>query len=292
MAGDWSEEQRMLVTSWLVNQRSMGDAQPTISDSMEINSIRHPSVFQRAENLFKYISSQLSSIGDVFRIPYKPQNLEENDPKWVHYAKILAWSGSTKVNDVEYLLRFLEDQNLITSPPKVMSVTERCILTANGHVHLAKSGNRIVDSMQAFVAMWFDPSLDDAFYQGIKPGIEKCGYSAKRIKQSERLNKIDDQIIAEIRRSKFVVVDLTEGEVGRAEDGTITGDTRGSVYYEAGFAHGLDIPVIFTCSKNSPGKMHFDIQQYPCIFWNTPEELKSRLASRISANFGDAPSHA
>ena len=292
VAGGWSEEQRMLVTSWLVNQRSMGDAQPRISDSMEIDSIRHPSVFERAENLFKYISSQLSSIGDVFRIPYKPQNLEENHPKWVHYAKMLAWSGSTKLNDVEYLLRFLEDQNLIAPPPKVISVTERCVLTANGHAHLAKSGTPTVDSTQAFVAMWFDSSLDEAFYRGIEPGIKECGYSAVRIDQTEHLDKIDDQIIAAIRRAKFLVVDLTEGEVAKKEDGTITGGTRGSVYFEAGFAQGLNIPIIFTRRKNSPGKIHFDIRQYPCIFWNTPQELKSRLASRISANFGDAPSRA
>lgn len=117
-------------------------------------------------------------------------------------------------------------------------------------------------------------------------------YSAVRINRTEDLDKMDDQIIAEIRRSKFLVVDLTEGEVVREEDGKIKGGTRGSVYYEAGFAQGLNIPVIFTCSKNSPEKIHFDIQQYPCIFWNTPQELKSHLASRISANFGDAPTHA
>ena len=292
VAGGWSEEQRMLVTSWLVNQRSMGDAEPRISDAMEIDSIRRPSVFERAENLLKYINSQLTSIGDVFRTPYKPQDLEKNHTKWVRYSKILAWSASTKLNDVEYLLKFLENQDLIASPSKEISVTKRCILTPKGHAHLAKSRNPTVDSTRAFVAMWFDSSLDGAFYKGIEPGIKACGYSAVRIDQSEHLDKIDDQIIAAIRRAKFLVVDLTEGEVVKQEDGTITGGTRGSVYFEAGFAHGLDIPIIFTRRKNSPGKIHFDIQQYPCIFWSTPQELKSRLASRIAANFGDAPSPA
>ena len=289
MARDWREERRMLVTSWLVNQRSMGNAVPRISDYLEIDAIRQPSVVQRAENLLKYINSQLSSIGDVFRTPRNLDNLDTDHPKQVQFAEMLAWSASTELKEVDYLLKVLEDQDLIVSPSKGTRVTVRCMLTVKGHTHLAESGNRIVDSIQAFVAMWFDSSLDDAFYQGIEPGIEECGYSAKRIDQTERLNKIDDQIIAEIRRSKFVVVDLTEGDVVKAEDGTITGGTRGSVYYEAGFAHGLDIPVIFTCRKNSPGKIHFDVQQYPCIFWNTPQELKSRLASRISANFGDAP---
>jgi len=75
--------------------------------------------------------------------------------------------------------------------------------------------------------MWFDSSLDDAYYGGIKSGIEECGYSAKRIDQTEHLNTIDDQIMAEIRRSKFVVVDLTEGEVKKEKDGTIKGAHQG-----------------------------------------------------------------
>ena len=42
-----------------------------------------------------------------------------------------------------------------------------------------------------------------------------------RIDQEEYLTKIDDQIIAEIRRSKFLVADLTERSKG----------ARGSVHY-------------------------------------------------------------
>ncbi|MDE0555922.1 MAG: hypothetical protein OXI24_17015 [Candidatus Poribacteria bacterium] len=88
----------------------------------------------------------------------------------------------------------------------------------------------------------------------------------------------------------FWLWDLTEGEVVK-EDGIMKGGTRGSDYYEARFAHGLNIPDIFTCYKNSPGKVHFDIQQYSCIYWNTSEELQKRLARRIRANFGDGQSH-
>ena len=285
------EEQKVLVTSWLVGQRLMGDVVPRISDSLEIKSIRNPSVSQRAENLLRYINSQLPRIGDIFRPPRKPQDLDKDDPLRILYAEMLAWSASTELHEVDYLLICLESQGLIESPSKGTRVTVRSRLTIKGYTHLANLENLIIDSTQAFVAMWFDSSLDDAYYKGIKPGIEECGYSAKRIDQTDHLNKIDDQIMSEIRRSKFVVVDLTEGEVKQEKDGTIKGGTRGSVYYEAGFAHGLSIPVIFTCWKNSSGVIHFDIQQYPCIFWSTPEELKSRLAQRISANFGDRPYH-
>ena len=42
-------------------------------------------------------------------------------------------------------------------------------------------------------------------------------------------NKIDDEIVAEIRRSKFIIADFSHGSDG----------ARGGVYFEAGFAHGL-----------------------------------------------------
>ena len=88
--------------------------------------------------------------------------------------------------------------------------------------------------------MWFDRSMDSLWKEGIKPGIEDAGYEAVRIDRKEHVNKIDDEIIAEIRRSRFVVADFTHGR----------GGMRGGVYYEAGFAHGMDIPVIFSCKKS------------------------------------------
>ena len=86
--------------------------------------------------------------------------------------------------------------------------------------------------------------------------------------------KIDDEIVAQIRRSRFVVADFTHE---RRET------VRGSVYYEAGFAHGLNIPVIFTAEKDS--KLHFDTSHFVHILWTHDKlcELRSRLRDRILA---------
>ena len=154
-----------------------------------------------------------------------------------------------------------------------------CILTVKGYARLAELETTDTESSKGFVAMWFHASTNDAWEQGIKPGIEAAGYEPSRIDQKEYVNKIDDEIIAEIRRSRFVVADFTQGEDGAS----------GGVYYEAGFAHGLDIPVIFTCKKNALDKVHFDTRQYNHITWETPEELREKLAARISAVIGDGP---
>ena len=68
-----------------------------------------------------------------------------------------------------------------------------------------------------------------------------------------------------------------------------TAGSRGGVYYEVGFAHGLNLPVIFTCRKGAIEKVHFDTRQYNHIVWETAEELRDKLAKRISATIGDSP---
>jgi nucleoside 2-deoxyribosyltransferase len=64
---------------------------------------------------------------------------------------------------------------------------------------------------------------------------------------------------------------------------------RGGVYYEAGYAAGRGIPVVWSCRKDQIKDLHFDIRQYNCIDWETPAELARRLESRITAVIGDGP---
>ena len=61
------------------------------------------------------------------------------------------------------------------------------------------------------------------------------------------------------------------------------------MYYEAGFAHGHNIPVIFTCFADAIDHVHFDTRQYNHIVWTDADDLRIRLAQRISATIGDGP---
>ena len=192
--------------------------------------------------------------------------------------EMLAWSESTNVEELKYLLDYLKHSSWLIELPG--SATLLCYqLSVSGYSYLAEINHAVLDSSQAFVAMWFDESMDKVWEEGLLPGIRDTGYEAVRIDQKEHLNKIDDEIIAEIRRSCFLVADFTQGETG----------PRGGVYYEAGFAQGLNIKVIFTCRKDALEKVHFDTRQYPHIVWETPQELRDKLAKRISAVLGDGP---
>lgn len=122
---------------------------------------------------------------------------------------------------------------------------------------------------QAFVAMWFHDDVEAAWEEGIRPALEEAGYDAVRVDLVEHNEKICDRIIAEIRRSGLLVADFTGHRQG--------------VYFEAGFALGLGIPVIYTCRADQLDDAHFDTRQYNHIRWSDPGELRERLRNRVRA---------
>lgn len=121
-----------------------------------------------------------------------------------------------------------------------------------------------------FAAMAFDQSMDEAYEKGMRAAVETdCGLHLLRVDREHFTDKICDHIIADIRRSQFVIADFTL--------------QRGGVYFEAGFALGLGRSVIFTCRDEDMGKVHFDTRQYPHIIWATPSELRAKLTDRLRA---------
>ena len=100
----------------------------------------------------------------------------------------------------------------------------------------------------------FSGVLNEAYQDGLQVGIMNAGYDPVRVDRVEHTNRIDDEIIAQIRISSFIVADFT--------------GHRGGVYFEAGFALGLDLPVIWTCRKDDMAHLHFDIRQYNTIDWD------------------------
>ena len=151
-------------------------------------------------------------------------------------------------------------------------------MSIDGYKHI-KDSITTPDLAQAFVAMWFDKEMTIAYEEGIKKAVELAGYKSMRIDKKPDVNKIDDEIIAQIRRSRFLVADFTHGNEG----------ARGGVYYEAGFAFGLGLPVIYTCRKDMVDKLHFDTRQYHHIVWEEPADLCRDLKNRIQALIGEGP---
>ena len=144
-------------------------------------------------------------------------------------------------------------------------------ITHEGWSRLGASGSA---SRTGFVAMSFDPSLDSAYSDGIAPAISDAGYEPLRVDKVHHNEKICDRIVVEMRRSRFVVADVTLQRQG--------------VYFEAGFAMALGLPVIWCCSNNDLKNVHFDTRQYNHIVWEKPADLKQQLLDRVTATIGMA----
>jgi len=171
-----------------------------------------------------------------------------------------------------YLSENLVKQGLLEQPV-FMSEKEEYRLTPAGWGKAAELRRTERDSSQAFVAMWFDSTLDAVYEDGFKPALEKTGFKPIRIDLVPHDEYIPLRILAEIRRSGLLVADLTEN--------------RGGVYFEAGFAMGLGTRVIWTCRKDAMNDVHFDTRQFPHILWEQPSDLKEKLINRIEATFPD-----
>jgi hypothetical protein len=118
--------------------------------------------------------------------------------------------------------------------------------------------------------------MTPAYDLGFAPAIQAAGYRPLRLDRHEHVNRIDDEIIGQIRKSRFIVADFT--------------GHRGGVYFEAGFALGLNLPVIWTCRKDDVTQLHFDIRQFNCLEWDEPgAKLAKALQNRIECVIGQGP---
>ena len=141
-------------------------------------------------------------------------------------------------------------------------------LTRNGWARVDELRRTGPESNNAFVAMSFDPNLNDLYDDGISPALrEDCGYEPIRMDKVRHGDLIGSRIIADIRASRIVVADVSEPSL--------------NVYYEAGFAKGIGRPVIYTCREGS--KLPFDTSQYQHIYWKDPGHLRKELADWIQA---------
>jgi len=241
------------------------------NDLPMLQTLATPSVSERARKALRALAKRLPAIGQ--RIDLVFYKLPSD---WL----AITWSQSEV--EVEYLFtevlqtRSLIGGDYIDGMADPGELTDAYI-TPSGHEELDRLETSNQESSLGFCAMWFDKSLDIVWTEAISPGITDAGYDAKRIDNVEHNNKIDDEIIATIRRSRFVVADFT--------------GQRGGVYFEAGFAIGLSLPVVWTVRSDDLGKIHFDNRQYNFIEWsldNLPA-FRKRLKDRIEATIGKGP---
>jgi nucleoside 2-deoxyribosyltransferase len=202
------------------------------------------------------------------RITDFPGQVKDFDPS-NDYSVVSAKNSAEAIFYFDSLIEqgFLERHTVVT-PAYYFKVA------ASGWRELARIEQAGSESANAFIAMSFHPERDP-FEKAISAAVRGAGYVPVRVDKIEHVNNIDDEIIARIRGSKFLISDFTLQSPG--------------VYFEAGFMLGLGRPVIWLCQKKDHKNVHFDARQYNTIDYKDAEDLRTRLQFRIEAILGKGP---
>ncbi len=241
----YENSQRFLITIDVIKEDDVFDAQ--------VRSVSPRSVAEKANMFLLYLAKKSE---------YQPTKISVIEPHWDYP---IAFCRDRK--ELDFHISHLVELGLVKLDR--YQRTYGLTITFKGWEKIEQMAQPNQESRQAFVAMWFDKKTEEAFSKGIKEVEEDTGYDMMRVDMQEHNEKICDRIIAEIRKSRFLVAD-------------VTGHRQG-VYFEAGYAMGLGLPVIWTCHEDEKDECHFDTRQYNHIFWKTPEELKEKLLDRILA---------
>ena len=255
--GQRDEAERVKISGWVADQNRTSTV-PMISDDVLKRVLARPlpTVIERGERLLLEALREQDKLAWDFNITQ---------------SRYLAATYSQDFDDVEYLANMLSNEGLVEPIP--LDGIYRIL--PPGHIAADKLIRRPGAGSKGFIAMWFDANMESVYENGFQPGVLNAGYDPVRVDRVEHTNIINDEMIAQIRSASLVVADFT--------------GHRGGVYFEAGFALGLGLPVIWTCKKDDMKDLHFDIRQYNTIDWENPEDLASRLQHRIEGTVGKGP---
>jgi len=213
----------------------------------------------KLENLFLKLFEH--SIHDGFEIPF-----HESD-----FGRIFQLKNDfTNLKELFFYLNTLGSKGLIELSWDEGNLQNYSI-TFEGLSAINKLKEEGANSNRCFIAMSFNPEDEIIFNNGIKPACTEMGYNAIRVDQvhPESDQTINDMIIAEIKRSKFLISDFTKNKSG--------------VYFEAGYGLGRGKKVIYTCSKSDFKDLHFDVNHFPILIYENPEQLKEMLINKFEA---------
>ena len=149
--------------------------------------------------------------------------------------------------------------------------TVKMTLSANGWDLTNSLEDKNKESDRGFIAVWFHDSMNQNI-DAAEEAVTESGFRPICIRDEHFSERIMDKALGEIRQSRFVIVDLT--------------GNRGSVFFEAGFAHGLGIETIYVyCEQNGEETtaLEFYARHYQCYKYKTPSELKDILKAAIAA---------
>lgn len=127
----------------------------------------------------------------------------------------------------------------------------RHTMTAKGWERYGELTRQGHGSTHAFMAMHYSDDMHGVFRDHLVPAVAATGFDLRTANGPQQpAGSIDDRMRVEIRTSRFLVCDISDGNRG--------------AHWEAGFAEGLGRPVFYVCrvdvlnDPTHPHHPHFD----------------------------------
>ena len=192
------------LSGWVREQNAAGVVPVPITPERagRVAQMRMPLLRDRASRVLAIIARKWPGFDASFALDFIARDLE-----------VLGSSYSSDHQEAIRLIEILNYDGYFRPNGMGFALSVKGLLTAEA---LGASGS----GAQGFVAMWFDASTNEAWLSGFEPGIKAAGYHPVRLDREDYVGGVTDEIMTQIRRSRFVVVDYT--------------GHRNSVYFEAG----------------------------------------------------------
>lgn len=222
-----------------------------------IKTIKLPTISERGDNLIIALGTLDCDPGTQIQIdPLENQSVV----------------GTKTYGGVVYVIKELEKLELVEGGwhswvepggSVVVGHLFKGILTFKGWERFAQLQKSSRRGTRAFIAMEFgNPELNDLLENHLRPTVKLTGYDLYKLDDEPRAGLIDDRLRVEINKARFLLAELTHRNLG--------------AYWEAGYAEGLDIPVIYLCKRdvfeNEETRPHFDTNHHLTITWD-PETI-------------------
>lgn len=270
-----------LIPFWVVDDE---DIQSPLWEKTVIRKIgdfqeREISHKEKQHNILELLAKKASQLLN----PFDFINLTErerisigiiSDREYCHWILSLTDQGTIELTDEGKAFR---KANAIGRDPlelitKYLLQNNVIRLTTKGWTNVY-SEKSLLNSRNAFIAMAFTDDtgqqLPGEHRDCIRQVLESLNWSPVIVDEVPHNDGVMDKIIASINHARFVIADLTYHKNG--------------VYFEAGYAKGLGLPVILTVKKDHLERSHFDVKHLNLVVWDDFDDLKKKLSYRIKA---------
>ncbi len=217
-----------------------------------------PNPVEQANNIIRWLGKKIEAPGEDFRLePAKHQSI----------------MGAITSIEFMWIIKHLIKSGILEGT-LTMDPSAEVTLSFEGWQYYEELKRGAIESRKAFMAMKYgEEQLEKIVEEVFKPAVKQTGFDLLKLVDRPKAGLIDDRLRVEIQTSRFLITDLTHENAG--------------AYWEAGYAEGLNKPVIYTCEKAKfeEHNTHFDTNHHLTILWDAekPQESAEELKATIRA---------